>query len=348
MSQVFTRAPAPAATFSDLTLQIKQAGLLRRRRGTYALVFALNAVLAAAAVTVFVTLGASWWQLLTAVFLGLVSTQLAFVGHDAGHRQIFSSRRANDVLGYLHGCLVGMSYDSWVTKHNAHHAHPNQEDSDPDIDIPVLAFSVEQAATRRGPFRWIVAHQAAMFVPLLLLEGWSLHIEAARAAFTGQVRRPALEVGLLTLHVLVYLAAVFAVLTPLQGLVFIALHQGVWGLSMGLVFAPNHKGMPVIPAGTELDHLHKQVLTSRNVRGGRFTDFAFGGLNHQVEHHLFPRMARPNLRHARVVVEAFCREHDLPYTETGIRVSYVQILRHLHDVSAPLRTPDPATAPSAG
>jgi fatty acid desaturase len=235
-----------------------------------------------------------------------------------------------------------MSYDSWVIKHNAHHAHPNHADADPDIDIPVLAFSVEQAATRRGPFRWIVAHQAAMFVPLLFLEGWSLHIEAARAAFTGQVRKPVLEVSLLTVHVLVYLAAVFVVLTPLQGIVFIALHQGVWGLSMGLVFAPNHKGMPVIPAGTELDHLHKQVLTSRNVRGGRFTDFVFGGLNHQVEHHLFPRMARPNLRHARVVVEAFCREHDLPYTEAGLRASYVAILRHLHDVSAPLRAPAPA------
>ncbi|MCD2198108.1 acyl-CoA desaturase [Actinomycetospora endophytica] len=343
-----TEIHAPGAAFSDLTALIKQAGLLDRRRGAYALVFVRNALLAAVALAAFVMLGASWWQLLTAVFLGLVTTQLAFIGHDAGHRQIFTGRRANDVVGYLHGVLVGMSYDSWVTQHNAHHAHPNHADADPDIDIPVLAFSVDQAATRRGPARWIVAHQAVMFVPLLLLEGWSLHLTAARTALAGQVRRPALELGLLTLGALGYGVAVFTVLTPLQGLAFVVVHQGVWGLCMGLVFAPNHKGMPIVPPGTRLDHLQKQVLTARNLPGGRLNDFLFGGLNHQVEHHLFPRMPRPNLRHARVVVEAFCREHGLPYTETGIRSSYVQILRHLHDVSAPLRGPRPAGTPPTG
>jgi fatty acid desaturase len=329
----------PTASFADLTLLVKQAGLLRRRRGAYVAVFAGNAVLAAVAVGAFVVLGASWWQVGTAVLLGLVSTQLAFVGHDAGHRQIFAGRRANDLVGYVHGALVGMSYGSWVGQHNEHHAHPNHADVDPDIDIPVLAFSVEQAATRRGVARWIVAHQAAMFVPLLLLEGWSLHLTAARNACRGAVRRPALEIALLAVHVLGYGVAVFAVLTPRQGVVFVLVHQGVWGLLMGLVFAPNHKGMPIVPAGTELDHLHKQVLTARNVRGGRVTDWMFGGLNHQVEHHLFPRMPRPSLRAARALVAPFCVEHGLPYTETGIRSSYAQILRHLHDTSAVLRTP---------
>ena len=338
-------APAPvpdgtrAATFADLTVLIKQAGLLQRRPGAYAAVLAGNAVLAAVAVGAFVVLGASWWQLLTAVLFGLVWTQLAFVGHDAGHRQVFTSRRGNDVLGYVHGALIGMSYGSWVGQHNEHHAHPNHADADPDIDIPVLAFSVEQAATRRGVARWIVAHQAAMFVPLLFLEGWSLHVIAVHNACRGAVRRPALEITLLATHVVLYAAAVFAVLTPLQGVVFIVVHQGVWGLMMGLVFAPNHKGMPMVPAGTELDHLHKQVLTARNVRGGRLTDYLFGGLNHQVEHHLFPRMPRPSLRAAREIVAPFCREHGLPYTETGLRSSYAQILRHLHDTSAVLRAP---------
>jgi fatty acid desaturase len=154
------------------------------------------------------------------------------------------------------------------------------------------------------------------------------------------VRRPALEIALLAIHVLGYGVAVFAVLTPLQGVVFVLIHQGVWGLLMGLVFAPNHKGMPIVPAGTELDHLHKQVLTARNVAGGRVTDYLFGGLNHQIEHHLFPRMPRPSLRAARALVAPFCLEHGLPYTETGIRSSYVQILRHLHDTSAVLRVPN--------
>lgn len=326
-------------TFADLTAQIKQAGLLQRRPWTYAAVFGSNAALAAVGVTAFVLVGSSWWQLLTAVFLGTVSTQLAYIGHDAGHRQIFASRRANDVVGYLHGALVGMSYGHWVDKHNQHHASPNHADSDPDIDIPVLAFSVEQAATRRGFARWIVAHQSVMFFPLLLLEGWSLHVLAFSAALRGQVRRPALEIALLVVHVIGYLAAVFWVLSPLQAVVFMLVHQGVWGLTMGLAFAPNHKGMPVIPVGTTLDHLHKQVLTARNVRGGRVLGYLLGGLEHQVEHHLYPRMPRHNLHRARVLVEDFCRRYDLPYTRVGPIESYGQVLRHLHAVSAPLRRP---------
>lgn len=324
-------------TFAELTARIKAAGLLRRRPGVYATVFTANLVLLAGTVAAFVLLGPSWWQLATAAVLGVVSTQLAFVGHDAGHRQIFAGRRANDVVGHLHGALVGMSFGAWVTKHNTHHASPNHADTDPDIDIPVLAFSVEQAAERRGFARWAVAHQAVLFLPLLLLEGWNLHVVALQEALHRRVPRPTLEIVLLGVHVVGYAAAVLVVLTPWQALAFVLVHQGVWGLSMGLAFAPNHKGMPVLAAGTRLDHLHKQVLTSRDVRGGRVLGFLLGGLEHQVTHHLFPRMPRPNLARGRVVVEAFCREHGLSYTRTGPLDSYRQVLRHLHEVSAPLR-----------
>jgi fatty acid desaturase len=330
-------SPAAPVAFADLARSVKAAGLLRRRRGAYAALFALNAGLVALGLGAFVVLGPSWWQLLTAIFAGLVSTQLAFVGHDAGHRQIFAGKRANDVVGHLHGALVGMSFGAWVGKHNRHHALPNHADEDPDIDIPVLAFSADQAAQRRGPVRWIVAHQAAMFLPLLLLEGWSLHHTSAQAALRGEVPRPRLEGALLVAHAVVYVGALLWVLTPLQALVFALVHQGVWGLYMGLAFAPNHKGMPVIEAGRQLDHLHKQVLTSRNVRGGPVLDHVFGGLNHQIEHHLFPAMPRPNLRRAQGLVRAFCAQHDLPYTRTGALDSYGQVLRHLHAVGAPLR-----------
>lgn len=338
--------PAPATApgrdlFPELVRMVKQAGLLRRRRGAYLGLFAFTYVLVAMGVATFVVLGASWWQVLTAVFAGLVSTQLAFVGHDAGHRQIFARKPTNDVVGYLHGCLVGMSFGAWVDKHNRHHAQPNHADEDPDIDIPVLAFSADQVAGRRGPARWIVAHQAFLFFPLLLLEGWSLHLTSAQAALRGEVRRSRLELALLAVHVIGYLGVLFWILTPLQAIVFAVVHQGVWGVYMGLAFAPNHKGMPIIEPGRRLDHLHKQVLTARNVRGGPVVDYLLGGLNHQVEHHLFPGMPRPNLRRAQVLVAAFCAEHALPYTRTGALDSYGQVLRHLHALGAPLRSSHP-------
>ena len=97
--------------------------------------------------------GDSWWQLLMAVFFAAMYTQLAFIGHDAGHKQIFRGRRGNDVVGYLHGGLVGLSYDWWVGKHTRHHANPNHEDDDPDLDISALAFTRDQARNKQGSLR---------------------------------------------------------------------------------------------------------------------------------------------------------------------------------------------------
>ncbi len=88
-------------------------------------------------------------------------------------------------------------------------------------------------------------------------------------------------------HTVGYLAAVFLVLSPGIAVLFVVVHLALWGVYMGCSFAPNHKGMPTM-TGESPDFLRKQVLTSRNVRGGWFTDFLLGGLNYQIEHHLFP------------------------------------------------------------
>ena len=109
-----------------------------------------------------------------------------------------------------------------------------------------------------------------------------------------------------------YLAVVFLVLSPVKAVVFILVQQGLFGLYLGCSFAPNHKGMPILAADDHTDFLRRQVLTSRNVRGSWLVDFALGGLNYQIEHHLFPSMPRPNLRRAQPIVREFCRQHGLP------------------------------------
>ncbi|MDP8950858.1 MAG: fatty acid desaturase, partial [Actinomycetota bacterium] len=85
------------------------------------------------------------------------------------------------------------------------------------------------------------------------------------------------------------------------------------------------------------DFLRRQVLTSRNVTAHPLTDFWYGGLNYQIEHHLFPSMPRNKLREAQSIVKAFCREHAIAYHETSVLRSYREILQHLHEVGAPLR-----------
>jgi fatty acid desaturase len=218
-----------------------------------------------------------------------------------------------------------------MVKHTRHHANPNHDDLDPDVAPGVVVWSSE-AARGRG---LLTAYQAWFFLPLLTLLGISHKRDSVRALCDGTVKRPRLEGALLATHATLYLAALFTVLNPLQALGFIVVHQALFGIYLGLTFAPNHKGMPH-PDGTE-DFLRKQVLTSRNVRGGRLVDAALGGLNHQIEHHLFPAMPTPNLRKAQPIVEAYCAELGVPYEITGLRDSYGQAFRHLHEVGAELR-----------
>jgi fatty acid desaturase len=324
--------------YTQLSRQIKQAGLLDRRRGWYAARIGLNLALLAGGWAAFAILGDSWWQLVTAAYLAVVFTQVAFVGHDAGHRQISRSRGVNDLVGLLHANLgVGVSFGWWVAKHDRHHSNPNHEELDPDVSITALAFTADQANSRHGLVRLVARYQAWLFFPLLLLEAAQLHLASIKAIVRGRDRTNAVEGLLLLVHVAAYFSALLLVLSPWQAAAFVLVQQGLFGLYLGCAFAPNHKGMPTLTDGDRLDFLRRQVLTSRNVAGSRLVDSVLGGLNYQIEHHLFPNMPRPNLRHAQPLIRAFCTQHGLPYTEASLFGSYAEALRHLHTVGAPLR-----------
>ncbi|MFG2058492.1 fatty acid desaturase family protein [Micromonospora sp. NPDC048930] len=323
--------------YADLSRLVRAAGLLGRRRGYYAVRIGLVVGSFAGLWALFVRLGESWWQLGIAVALAVVFAQAGFIGHDAGHRQIARSRRANDLIGIVHGnLLTGISYGWWVDKHNRHHAHPNTEGKDPDITVAPLSFTADQARRRRGLGALLVRYQAYLFFPLLLLEGLHLHANSVKSVLGARrIARRTAEAGLLALHLGGYLAAVFLLLSPAQAVAFILVNQGVLGLYLGCSFAPNHKGMPILGADDNLDYLRRQVLTSRNVRGGVFLDIVLGGLNYQIEHHLFPSMPCPNLRRARPLIRRFCAEHDIDYHETTLGRSWAETLRHLHDIGSP-------------
>jgi fatty acid desaturase len=179
------------------------------------------------------------------------------------------------------------------------------------------------------------------------MEGLRLHLAGFIAARRGVIKRNVwLDLTLATVHLAAYLAAVCYVLPPLKAAVFIVAHQVVYGFYMGVAFAPNHKGLPVRDgAEDELDWLTRQVVTSRNLRSTLLTDMLFGGLNYQIEHHIFPSMPRVNLRRARPIVRDFCLSHGLPYAEVSVLESYRQVSRHLGTVSAQVRQAAAERAP---
>jgi fatty acid desaturase len=331
--------------YTDLSRLVRERGLLRRRYAYYWSRIALTiSAFGLIWVGVFV-IGNSWFQLILAAALGIVVTQFGFLGHDGAHRQIFASAAWNEWTSrLLSGVFAGLSYGWWKAKHNRHHAAPNQVGRDPDIGPGAIAFTREIVTSRTGLARWFARRQGWFFFPLLTLEGLNLYAASVRTlvrprAVSHQRVEAALVLGRLT----AYIVVLFLVLPPGKASAFFGVQMALFGLCLGGSFAPNHKGMPIVPPTVKMDFLRRQVLMSRNVRGGPFVDFAMGGLNYQIEHHLFPSMPRPNLKRAQPLVREYCARHEVSYSEVGLFESYGIVVDYLNNVG--LRERDPFVCP---
>lgn len=312
------------ATFAELLREVRAHGLFRRQHRYYATKIALNFGSHLAGWTAFFIIGDSWLQVLVAGFLAATGTQSAIVAHDAGHWQITRSRRLTAIIGYVHmNATIGLSFGWWMERHRRHHIYPNHEGQDPDFSNGLVAFNAEQANRLHGWRRIASRHQAVLYLPaLFLIQPWAMRINHARerVRYTGPGRT--IELALLAGHAVAYLSLVFLTLPPLLAAVFVMLHQGLFATYLGAIIAPNHKGMTGFEPDRRRDFLQRQLWTSRNIAGGRVVEAVFGGLNMQIEHHLFPSMPIPNLRHAKAVVRSYCGAHNLPYEEVGLLASY--------------------------
>lgn len=328
----------PKSDYATLKQLARERGLFDPQPVYYTVKITLTLVLLAGCVAFLILVHDRWLQLLNAGFLAMIDAQLGFIAHDVGHRQVFRGRWSNLVAGLIFGnLLLGMSEEWWIDKHNRHHSSPNVLDHDPDIDVPVIAFTEEQALAKRGLARVIVRYQKYLYIPITALLGLSPRNLSVRFLLRKESRHPVPEALFLAAHFLLYFGLLFVTLGVGWGLLFFAIHHALSGMFLGSAFAPNHKGMPVLDADNQLDFLRRQVLTSRNIVGHPITDFWYGGLNYQIEHHLFPSMARNRLHDVQGLVKDYCRALAIPYHETSVLQSYREILGELHRVSAPLR-----------
>lgn len=327
--------------FSELLGRIKAKGLLERATGFYLTLIVVLSVALAAVLSGMFLLGDSWWQLALAPLMAVIMTQFSFVTHEAAHRQVFHSGTTNDrTARILATAVVGISYSWWMGKHTRHHANPNTVGKDPDIDTDFIVFQESKAAETTGFTRAFVQRQGWLFFPILTLEGLNLHIQAFRRVFSREpLTHRGWEISLLLARNIGYPLILLALMPWYVAAVFLVIHMALFGVYMGASFAPNHKGMPQIPEGVKVDFLSRQVLTSRNIRGGVFMDHFMGGLNYQIEHHLFPSMARPKLARAAKMVREFCAEKKITYTETGLFQSYGIVIAYLNRVGLAARDP---------
>ena len=328
----------PVADFAELPRRIQEQGLLDRQLRYYIFKMVSTLAMLILSITILLVVENFWFQIANAVFLAFVFGQIGYIGHDAGHLGVCRSVRGNRLIGYGVSFLLSMSQSWWLRQHNQHHRTPNDLDDDPHTLIPVLAFSEEKAVRMRGVLKFMAAYQAFYFVPILTFECLSLRFSSAQYLIGTRSAKTYLpELVLMAVHLALYFGLLLYALSPWQALVFALVHQGLFGLYYGLVFAPNHKGMLILDKDNPLDFVRTQVLTTRNVKPNFLVDFLFGGLNYQIEHHLFTMMPRNKLGKARPIVMEFCQQRGIPYYETGTLRSYREILSHMHQVSSILR-----------
>ena len=330
----------PAEDFASLAARVRDAGLMGKRPGYYSVKIATTSAALLALGTVGVLLASSWWTVVVALGIAFTLGQLSFIAHDAGHRQVSSHRSRNYAIGLvLTNLCAGFSYSWWLDKHNRHHAHTNKPGKDPDVEPGALAYTRDQVEARRGLPRWFARVQAITLVPLLFLEAVNLHVASVVHVARRRDRGTWLEAALMVANAGLFFVAPFLVMGVWQATVFVVVTQTAFGFYLGASFLTNHVGMPVLSADDDLDYLRRQVLTSRNLRQRPVTGFMVGGLDAQIEHHLFPTMPRANLKRARALVRSFCDDESIDYVEASPWRAYADVFAHLWTTGAPLRVP---------
>jgi fatty acid desaturase len=287
-----------------------------------------------------VALPFGWMWLLLVPVCSMAMLTMGFLGHDAGHYAISRKRWINDVWGHVGmTILCGMSFGFWRVRHNQHHAHCQEESGDPDMQFGVI-FSVypHSANWKTKVGRAFLAIQKWSFWPLASFYWVGLRYDAIRDLFQ-RPKETKVDRFLLPLHWILLLVVPGLVFGwPAAIIAYVAV-ACVSSLMTASVFIPNHIGMRRLGPGEKVGYLEHQITTSRNVLNSPLLDFYYGGLNSQIEHHLFPRVSHDRYRAMRPVVRAFCRQHGIRYHETSMYRALASVAGHLGDMTAASKAP---------
>lgn len=344
-------------SYRELKAKIISLGLFNANYLYYVYKVLSNLTLLAAAFCCVIFSKSFYVHMVGAVFLATFWQQCGWLAHDFLHHQVFKNRFYGDFMGIIVGNLFqGFSVGWWKSKHNTHHAVPNlhesspdAHDGDPDIDtMPILAWTLRMAETAKDSSigRLMITWQSVLYFPVLLFARLAWAHQSWVFIFGGvgqwsvkgakldqkQLQYPTLEkIGLISHYA--WLFYLLSFMPILNAAAFLVVSQTLCGLFLALVFGLGHNGMSVYPANERPDFWTLQVTTTRNVTSNWFVDWFCGGLQYQVDHHLFPMLPRHNLKRVHQMVEKFCKDQGVTYHEAGMLDGTREVLSHLSKVS---------------
>lgn len=321
-------------TYAELRQKVAKEGIFERAYGFYSfLTLFVFSGFFLSIYFIFITTSKPL-LIIWGVLFSFFAVQMAGLLHDAGHRAIFKTTRANDFVGNIFGSFLAEGYTFWKVKHNMHHAHPNEDDEDPDVALPILSFTKEAYRAKTGIAKILCKYQVYLYYPIGLLLFISPRLGTIK--YFLKVYKPKMlpEIVIFSISLFAWFFLQFFIFDLSKALLLFIVTNTTIGFYLLNVFAPNHKGMPYLEKGVKLSFLEQQIITSRNIKGHWLTDFVYMGLNYQIEHHLFPNTPRNKLKHITPFVLELCRKKKLEYTEVSVIETNKIILSELHQVAA--------------
>lgn len=282
-------------------------------------------------------------HLVCGLLLGVLWVQSAYVGHDSGHYQIMTSPAYNRAAQILAGnCLTGISIAWWKWTHNAHHIACNSLDHDPDLQhIPVFAVSTKLFKSITSCFygrkmefdpvaRFLVGYQHFTFYPVMMVGRINLFIQTFLLLFTRKgVPHRALNILGLAVFWTWFPLLVSCLPNWTERAMFVLASFAVTSLQH-IQFCLNHFSADVYlghPNGN--DWFEKQTGGTIDIACSSWMDWFYGGLQFQLEHHLFPRLPRCQLRKVSPIVQDLCKKHNLPYRSLSFLEANLSTIRTL-------------------
>jgi fatty acid desaturase len=280
--------------------------------------------------------GGSWAALAAAYgALALLLAQFAFAGHDAGHGSVSARGALNRALGQAAMTLVtGLAFDEWIGRHRAHHQFCQDEARDPDLAVALVVSLTERSRRAKGPLgRWLTRRQWLHIWPLSLFFGHSQRL-LSQAAVARDPRRWRADALVLGLHYLLWFGLPLALGVPfVAALLAYLVPLTLLGPYLAAIFWVNHIGMPLVDKPESFSFFEHQAATSRTIVNPPGWDWLFGGLNFQVEHHLFPQVPSDRLGEVHEIVRAHFAREGLAYNAATWPEAVAAVARHLRRVA---------------
>lgn len=282
----------------------------------------------------------TWWLTLIGIFTtAFFTVQFGFLGHEAGHGAITKNKNLQYILGQFSMSVInGVGYSHWKERHDTHHGKSNHEEEDPDLkNMVFFAFTTRKAMTHKGWKKLTTMYQSILLPIFAFFSVISLRVTAVTEMFTHSAKKRIADTPFILLHFAMWFLLPLPFIGFWNALLLYALTSLPVGFYFGMVFIPNHFGMRVVTDDDDLDFMTQQVETSRDIKLPRFLDWTFGGLNYQIEHHLFPTMSHKYLANAKKIVKEFCQEHKISYHEVGFARTYAEVIKYMHKVGMSLK-----------